>query len=1018
MMRPKNLSKLAVAVFFACLLPFTLTAQTADNPLEYIVEFNVTGGTVSPATSATGSGGKLASLPTPVKEGYAFEGWFTAETGGTAVTTSTAFSANATIYAQWTLIHTVTFDANGGTVTPETGATGVGGKLASLPTPIKESYAFEGWFTAATGGTAVNTGTAFSEAATVYAQWTLIHTVAFNANGGTVTPASDATGVGGKLSSLPTPTKSGYTFNGWFTTATDDGTAVTTSTVFSANATVHARWTLNIYTITFDAGGGTVTPASGTTGEGWKLAELPTPAKTNYIFNGWYTAATDGTEVSTSTAFSADVTVYARWTLTSYTIKYNLNGGTNHVSNPASYTSESSVTLNSPTRSGYAFCGWYDKSFFANDYITSIPAGSTGNKEYWAKWVLSTDVVYTNDFESGSWNAGTGTAQTNRWYRNDGFGYPGSRYMTIGNGTDASISGVSERYTDFRPSISHIYTDITFPESSSDFVMTFNFRGVGEGDWYAIYDYMTLRYSSSTSSTPVEGSVFTDGTLLGDNYRNNPNWTQKTITLPAATFSGKTMRFVFTWINDDSGGSQPPAAIDDISIKISKAVVFVPVTNITGVPTTVLAGTSVTLPSSVTPYNATNKTITWSIVNAGGTGAELVDGVLSIPAVIPVSGAVTVRATVMYGTASGNYTQDFTITPVYTVTFNSQNGSAVASQTISHGGKITEPADPTLAGYYFDGWFREAACTNAWDFGVDAVTSAVTLYAKWTTIVIHLLTFNSQGGSYEGTEHIEHGSKATAPAAPARTGYTFGGWYKEAACTNAWNFSTEVVTATTTLYAKWTINTYPITFSAGANGTLAATVDGSAITTGALVQYGKNVVFTATPAVDYKVNGWTLNGSTVSDNVTNTYTLTSVSAVATVAVSFTKSVSVLTPDRVIPQPQPNEEATVIAPVSQLSGEFTAGPNPVSKQSGIVNFYRQGKRVAACELQIYDATGNVVNKVKIHDKVIGSQARRQVGKWDLRDKNGRIVSEGTYLVKGVIKTSDGKSEKISLILSVR
>jgi hypothetical protein len=128
--------------------------------------------------------------------------------------------------------------------------------------------------------------------------------------------------------------------------------------------------------------------------------------------------------------------------------------------------------------------------------------------------------------------------------------------------------------------------------------------------------------------------------------------------------------------------------------------------------------------------------------------------------------------------------------------------------------------------------------------------------------------------------------------------------------------------------------------------------------------------------------------------------------------------AVLTSDRVVPQPKPNEEATVIAPVVILAGEFTAGPNPVARQSGSVNFYRQGKRVSNSELRIYDAMGNIINKVKISDNVIGNQSRRKVGTWDLCDRNGRIVLGGTYLVEGVVKTSDGKSEKVSVILGVR
>ena len=68
-------------------------------------------------------------------------------------------------------------------------------------------------------------------------------TITFNANGGTVTPATANT-VDGKLTSLPTPTRSGYTFDGWFTMA-EGGNQVTTDTVFSANATIYAHWTVN-----------------------------------------------------------------------------------------------------------------------------------------------------------------------------------------------------------------------------------------------------------------------------------------------------------------------------------------------------------------------------------------------------------------------------------------------------------------------------------------------------------------------------------------------------------------------------------------------------------------------------------------------------------------------------------------------------------------------------------------------------------------------------------------------------
>lgn len=71
-----------------------------------------------------------------------------------------------------------------------------------------------------------------------------------------------------------------------------------------------------IYTVTFDPNGGKVTPASGTTGTDGKLTTLPTPTRTNYTFDGWYTEETGGTRVDENYAFSGNTTIYARWTYT------------------------------------------------------------------------------------------------------------------------------------------------------------------------------------------------------------------------------------------------------------------------------------------------------------------------------------------------------------------------------------------------------------------------------------------------------------------------------------------------------------------------------------------------------------------------------------------------------------------------------------------------------------------------------------------------------------------------------
>ena len=153
-----------------------------------------------------------------------------------------------------------------------------------------------------------------------------------------------------------------------------------------------------------------------------------------------------------------------------------------------------------------------------------------------------------------------------------------------------------------------------------------------------------------------------------------------------------------------------------------------------------------------------------------------------------------------------------------TVTFDSQGGSAVSSQTVTVGEKAKKPADPTKDGSDFGGWYTNKDCTegNEWDFDTDTVTTDITLYAKWTETTTpeapkFTVTFNSNGGSTVNPQQVEKDKTVPKPTDPTRSGYTFDAWYKESACTNKWDFGTDTVTENITLYAKWTEKvTYPI----------------------------------------------------------------------------------------------------------------------------------------------------------------------------------------------------------------
>ncbi|NLL27393.1 MAG: T9SS type A sorting domain-containing protein, partial [Bacteroidales bacterium] len=180
----------------------------------------------------------------------------------------------------------------------------------------------------------------------------------------------------------------------------------------------------------------------------------------------------------------------------------------------------------------------------------------------------------------------------------------------------------------------------------------------------------------------------------------------------------------------------------------------------------------------------------------------------------------------------------------YTITFNSNGGSAVENATVNHGEKVTKPADPTKEGYTFAGWFIDTDLQTAYDFET-AVTSDLTLYAKWT-VNTYTITFNSNGGSAVENATVNHGEKVTKPADPTKEGYTFAGWFSDVELQTAYDFET-AVTSDLTLYAKWTVNIYTITFNS--NG-------GSAVEN-ATVNHGEKVIKPADPTKEgYTFAGW------------------------------------------------------------------------------------------------------------------------------------------------------------------
>ena len=352
----------------------TVTAQWTANVTNSTLTLNPNGGSVTP-TSVTQATGTNYTLPTPTLSGYTFTGWTLSGGGDLSGDVYYFGTSNGTVTAQWAanvMSYTLTLNPNGGSVMP-TSLIQATGETCTLPTPSRNGYTFTGW-TLSGGGSLSGEVYAFGTSnGTVTAQWTATtYTLTLNPNGGSVTPTT-ITQATGYVYTLPTPTRSDYTFAGW--TFSGDGSLNGNVYTFgTSNGTVTAQWTASSYTLTYNANSGTGAPAAQTFKPGDTLIISSTmPMRSGFTFVGW-AKTSDASDIAVggsyivpgdALAIDGNIDLYAVWmTLKPYvTVVYNANGG---MGSPPNEQQELyiyyPVSKTAPTRSGYVFLGWADSS--------------------------------------------------------------------------------------------------------------------------------------------------------------------------------------------------------------------------------------------------------------------------------------------------------------------------------------------------------------------------------------------------------------------------------------------------------------------------------------------------------------------------------------------------------------------------------------------------------------------------------------------------------------------------------
>jgi uncharacterized repeat protein (TIGR02543 family) len=535
-----------------------------------------------------------------------------------------------------------------------------------------------------------------------------------------------------------------------------------------------------------------------------------------YSFAQWSDGNTSNPRIDTNVTGS--ITATAQFAINQYTVSFNSQGG----SAVASITQDfaSTVTVPSaPTRTGYTFANW---NTAVDGNGTSYLPGATfampaNNQTLFAIWTIN---QYTVSFDS---QGGSAVASITQDFAStvtvpsgpSRTGYTFANWNTAADGNGASYApGATFAMPANNQTLFAIWT-------INQYTVSFDSQG-GSAVASITQDF------ASTVTVP-SAPTRTGYTFANWNTAADGNGTSYA---PAATFAmpanNQTLFAIWT-INqytvsfDSQGGGAVASITQDFA-------------------------STVTVPSAPTRTGYTFAN--WNTASDGNGTSYSPGATFAMPA------------------NNQNLFAIWTINQ-YTISFDSQGGSAVASITQDFASTVTVPSAPTRTGYTFANW-NTAADGNGTSYA-PAATFAMpannqTLFAIWT-INQYTVSFDSQGGSAVASITQDFASTVTVPSAPTRTGYTFANW-NTAADGNGTSYTPGATFAmpasNQTLFAMWTINTYTLTYNAGANGSVSGVSpqsvnfggDGSAVT--AVADSGYHFVdwsdgSTANPRVDTNI---------------------------------------------------------------------------------------------------------------------------------------------------------------------
>ena len=919
----------------------TVTAHwTAKNYSVTIAPNGGTGGSASPATYQISSSARTVALTRPTRAGYSFLSWTTTkgEVDDDTLTIPANTTGDITVTANWTAnSYTVTFNANGGgTPSPATKSVTYASTYGTLATCSRTGYTLAGWYTSASGGTKVESGTkvAITAAQTLYAHWTAnSYTVTFNGNGGgTPSPATKSVTYDSTYGTLATCSRGGYTLAGWYTSASG-GTKVESGTkvAITAAQTLYAHWTANTYSITVAPNGGTGGSASPATYQISTTAQtvaLTRPTRAGYSFSSWTT--TKGTVSGDTLTIPANaygnITLTANWAANSYTVTFNANGGGTPSPASKSVTYDSTYgTLATCSRGGYTFAGWYTAASGGTKIESGTKVAITAAQTLYAHWTANT---YSVKVDPNGWIGGSASpstyqinetaAQTVALTRPPRAGYLMTWTTTKGEVVGDTLTIPAGEYGNIV---------VTANWTAIDYEVAVDPNG-GEGGAAtpSSYHISASRQNIILTRPTLAGHALKSwqasiGTVSGDTLTIPENATGDIVVKAnweIETYSVTVNR------NGGSGGDADPDAY-----QISDSAQTVALTRPTraGYSFSSWATTkgevnddTLTIPANTTgniTVTAVWTAITYAITVAQGGGS----GGSASPATYQISpSAQTVTLTrptraghvfdsweTTKGTLSGNVLtipadthENITVTasfrPIdYRVSLERNGGTgglaSPAVYNISTSSQTVALTPPVKPGYSLSWSVSKSECTVSGNtLTIPANTTGdITVTANWTANS-YTVTFNANGGGTPSmaSKSVTYDSAYGTLATCSRGGYTFAGWYTAASGgTKIESGTTVAITAAQTLYAHWTAIKYSITVSP--NGGTGGSSNPAAYSISTSAQ---TVALTRPTRAGYSLSSWTTTKGTVSGdtltipaNTTGDITVTANWTVATYTIS-------------------------------------------------------------------------------------------------------------------------------------